>query len=199
MRHLIIYMFFLIIAGCATPSYRFQSNPSEAEIEVTYKNGTKKIIGKTPLQQNTNELNPTNESVQIEFRKQGYHTSSVFVPGSSFDKSIDMTVNLQLDTRLQEGKKGDQAMNDLASGIADIQRDIQRRQLDVAIQKINRLIISYPNISTLYSLLGNVYYLDKRLEPALVNYKKALELNPTSQELVKVIEKIEGIRPGGKQ
>lgn len=192
-------MFFFIIAGCATPSYRLQSNPSEAEIEITYKNGTKKIVGKTPLQQNTQDINPTNDSLQIEFRKPGHISSTVFVPRSGFDKAIDLTVNLAQDTRVLEGKKTDQAINEIASGIADIQRDIQRKQFDLSIQKINRLIAHYPNVSTLYSLLGNVYYLDKRLEPALLNYKKALDLDPTSQELVKVIEKIEGIRPGGKQ
>jgi predicted Zn-dependent protease len=75
--------------------------------------------------------------------------------------------------------------------------DIQKKDYSFAEQKLTNLITEYPNVSTLYSLLGNISYLERRIEKALVYYKKAQSLSPNSVELQKIVERLEGISSGG--
>ena len=195
-----ILLFASLMTACASNTYRIQSSPSEAEVDFVYKSGARKSMGKTPLSLNANEANPNKEAFQIEVRKDGFDKQAVFVPESSFTKNLEVNVNLQNDARgadaKADAKKGDAAFNEIASAVADIQKDIQTRNYEMALSKLNRMVAAYPSVSTFYSLSGNVHYLEKRLDKALASYKKALDLNPNSAELQKIIEKLDGMTGG---
>ncbi|MBX2994014.1 MAG: tetratricopeptide repeat protein [Bdellovibrionaceae bacterium] len=195
---LAILTFASMISACASTTYRIQSSPSEAEVDFVYKSGTRKSMGKTPLSLNASEANPNKESFQIEVRKDGFDRQAVFVPESSFSKNLEVNVNLTADARSGDAKKGDAAFNDIASAVADVQKDIQTKNYEIALTKLNRMVAQYPSVSTFYSLTGNVHYLERRLEKALASYKRALELNPNSSELQKIIEKLDGLNGGSR-
>jgi hypothetical protein len=185
-----------LVYGCATPSYQFHSSPAEAEVELVFKGGTKKILGKTPLTVEAAEINPTKEAMIVNFRKVGAESQSVFVPPSMFVKSVEIGVNLPEDPRVAQAQKGEKIISEIASQVADTQMLIQAKQYGIAEQKLIKMIAEHPNVSVFYSLLGNIQYLDRKLDAALGYYKKAQDLNPTSVEIEKVIQKIENIKGG---
>jgi hypothetical protein len=200
MKTTVMFLFLVFfISGCATPTYQFQSTPSEAEVEVMFKNGVKKTIGKTPLTVNVADLNPTKEAMTVSFKKTGVEGQSVFVPPTMFTKSVEIDVILPVDTKLAGAKKTDQLIGDIASQVADTQKLIQAKQFGVAEQKLNKLISEHPSVSVFYSLMGNVQYLDRKMDAALGFYKKAFDLDPSSAEIGRVIQKIESLKSGGSR
>jgi cytochrome c-type biogenesis protein CcmH/NrfG len=52
------------------------------------------------------------------------------------------------------------------------------------------LISEFPNSANGYDSIGEAYYLNGNNDLALVNYKKALELNPTNSNAKEMIKNI---------
>ncbi len=185
------------LISCSTATYRFSSNPSEAEVFLVSKNGEKKPLGKTPLSVNANEINSGKDSVMIEVKKEGYLPQQLFIGDSYFAKNVESSMVLAPQATAADTKNQDASMNEIASSVADIQRDIQTKNYDIALTKLSRMQASYPNVATFHSLMGNVHYLEKRLDKSLQSYKKAIALNPNLYEVQKMIEKIEALSGGG--
>lgn len=185
------------LCACSTSNYRFQSTPSEADVEIVFKNGSRKSVGKTPLSLVPSEVNPGNEAMTLVFRKAGNETQSVHVAPSLFMKSIEVDVNFPKDVKAAGEQNTEKLLNDVAMGVADVQKFIQSKQYSVAEQKLNKMIGDNPTVAVFYSLMGNVHYLDKRLDSALTYYRKSLDLNPSSAETTRMVQKIESLKTGG--
>ena len=195
-KNLIYALFCIFISACASSTYQITSTPTEASIDVTYANGTKKNLGKTPLSGNSSVVNPTKQSFTVEITKENFEKQQIFVPDSTMNKEVTLNVVLAPSAQSGEARKTDEQVNNVAANVADIQRDIQSKNYDIALSKINRGIAENPGVATFYSLSGNVHYLEKRLDKALISYKRALDLNPKSTELAKIIDKLEGMKGG---
>lgn len=196
-KHVVIFLVSNYFFGCASPTYRFQSTPSEADVDVIFKSSGKKSLGKTPLTLPMSDLNPTKEAMTVSFRKPGLEGQTIFVPPSLFAKSVELDVTLTPDPRVGESKKSDQVIGEIATQVAETQKLIQAKQFGVAEQKLNKMISEHPTVSVFYSLMGNVQYLDRKLDAALGFYRKALELDPSAGEISRVIQKIETLKGGG--
>lgn len=184
----------LMCSACANSTYLITSTPTDANVNVTYANGTKQNLGKTPLNGTSQTVNPSQEAFSVEVSKEGFEKQTVFVPGGAGGKDVTLNVTLPPSTHALEGKKTDEQLNAVAASVADVQRDIQAKNYDIALSKINRLIAENPGVSTFYSLSGNIHYLEKRLDKALVSYKRALELDPKSTELARLVDKLEEMK-----
>jgi predicted Zn-dependent protease len=94
----------------------------------------------------------------------------------------------------------EQTMQDLSSGVAEVQALIGGRNLDEAERKLNSLVARYSGIAVLYDLLGNIYYIRKDVGRALTAYKKSQQISPGSIETERMIKKLQEIRsPGGQK
>lgn len=187
----------ILASGCASSTYRVQSTPADSDVEVQYRNGSRRVLGKTPATFAASDVNAAKEALSFTLKKEGYESQTIYVPGSLTEKSVDINVALTKNAVSGDPKKFDETLNALASAVADVQKDIQKKDYSFAEQKLTNLITEYPNVSTLYSLLGNISYLERRIEKALVYYKKAQSLSPNSVELQKIVERLEGISSGG--
>lgn len=193
-----LILFFVGLTSCASTKYQLTSSPSEARVAAVFANGSRKDLGKTPLNLDAQEVNPNKEALTLEISKEGYEKQGVFVPGGFSHKDLSVNANLTATTLTNDTKHNEQRLNEVAAGVADIQKEIQARNYEMALTKINRMISENPQVATFYSLGGNVYYLEKRFDKALGQYRQALELNPSSAELTRVIEKLEAMNGGTK-
>jgi hypothetical protein len=196
-KKLFIYSIVLLFIGCASPSYKFQSVPSEAEVTMTTSSGEKKSLGKTPISISANEVNPRRDGFTLEFKKEGFATQNLTVIDSVFSKNIEANITLAQEAHSSDPRKLDSSLNEVATLVADIQRDIQTKNYEIAMTKLTKLQVSYPNVATVYSLMGNVHFLERRMDRALVNYKKAIAINPNLFEVQKMVERIESMSAGG--
>lgn len=187
----------LFTAGCATGSYQVASTPADANVDAIYANGVRKNLGKTPLNGKDADINPAKLAVTFEITKENFERQQIFVPESATGKDVTINVNLLPIPVSADAQGNEKRISSVAENVAQIQRDVQGKEYDQALAKINRMIAENPRVATFYSLAGNVYYLQKRTDKALANYKRAKELDPQSTDLAKIIDKLEGLRPQG--
>jgi tetratricopeptide (TPR) repeat protein len=188
----------LFLGACSTSSYRIQSSPSEAEVTFIFANGSQKQAGKTPVMIPASEVNPNREAFKIELKKEGYVNESLFILDSPFAKTIETSVTLKTKEAAPGVKGLEESLDKIASAVADIQKDIQVKNYEFALTKLNHQIAEHPDVATFYSLSANVHYLEKRFDRALSLYKKALSLNPTHTDVQKMITKIESFSGGSR-
>lgn len=90
------------------------------------------------------------------------------------------------------------ALNALGKGIASVQARILRQDFDVAHSKLASMLADFPNVSVLYDLQGNIFYLQKRFTEALRSYEKSLELEPNNVETSAMVKRLKEITGGGR-
>jgi len=192
---LMIFLFF--ITGCISSSINIDSVPSGADIYVSQIGQVPNKVGQTPLSLDLTSFKIAREPITILAVKTGFKKESVLMPASSLGQTGKVGFFLTEDITQRGTQDLDTALEDMARSVAKIQELIRNKELDQAMTNINGLLLKYPNISTLYGLQGNTYYLQRNIEKALQAYKKAEAIAPNTETL-RMINKLEGIR-GGSQ
>jgi len=67
---------------------------------------------------------------------------------------------------------------------------VEQNNLEAAIALFNLNVELYPNSANVYDSLGEVYLKSGKNDLALINYKKAVELNPNNKAAVEIIVKL---------
>ena len=67
---------------------------------------------------------------------------------------------------------------------------LKRRKDAIEIFKLN--VEMFPKSASAYDTLGEAYLADHQKDPALANYKKSVELDPTNTNALLVIKRLEG-------
>jgi len=75
-----------------------------------------------------------------------------------------------------------QVISEIYIGIHEIQKDLQKNNVDRASQKIEGLIKKYPDVSFLHFTQGSVYFLQGKKRLARASVTKALQGHPNFQE-----------------
>lgn len=190
---ILIILSILAQISCSTSNIRVESQPEAADIYVSVNGQTARKVGVTPLSIQENQINSGNESFQISIIKDGFQTEHILAPATSFARNSNVQV------KLKENSGSKQSLNDeilqkVSSQVAYTQSLVRSRDYDGAERTILNVLPQFPNVATFHELLGNVYYLKKDLQRAHSAYKKALDLNPSNTDTVRMIQKIEGIR-----
>ena len=192
-----IYVLTLVVLslfGCASSKIKLHSEPREVEVFLVEANQAPKSLGSTPVNLESDDFNwGDSNSIQLRFQKEGYETENIILPKTK------VTANFKINTFMQEEKKNlacqdqSQSLRKVADAIAKSQNYIYKKQMAKAKILLESLIIDYPNLSVLYDLLGNVYYLEKDLKSSLEAYKKSLSLWPNNLETKRMILRLENI------
>ncbi|OFZ82445.1 MAG: hypothetical protein A2583_03870 [Bdellovibrionales bacterium RIFOXYD1_FULL_53_11] len=185
-------IFVLFFGGCAS-SMVVESSPDNAEILMRRENDVPLKIGKTPMTL-TREVAPGifSDSVELYVAKDGYQVERILIPQSRFGVRSRWSVSLQ--PSMGDGKNLQSLYTGLAQGIAEAQKEIYLKNYRQAETKISTLLARYPNVSVLYDLLGNIYYMQKDLDKALDAYRRSVALTPDNHETSGMIDKIARIR-----
>lgn len=179
--------------SCSTSTIRVESQPEAADVYVLVNGQTAKKVGVTPLMIQENQINSGNEAFQLSIIKDGFQTEHILAPATSFAR----TSNVQVTLKEMSGSKtsiNDEVLQKVSSQVAYTQSLIRSRDYDGAERTLLTILPQFPNVATFHELLGNVYYLKKDLQRAHTSYKKALDLNPSNTDTVRMIQRIEGIR-----
>jgi tetratricopeptide (TPR) repeat protein len=184
--------------GCASAQLTIESEPLGADIYLNVGKQVPSKLGQTPYTMNTGVLGLNTESFMVTVSKEGFDRQSVLVPVTALSNSSVIAVRLnQLivkdDPKLKAAENLDMALEQVARGVANIQSLIQSKEYDQAQSTTTALLATYPNLSILYDLLGNIYYLRKDVERSLANYKKAQLITP-NPETLRMINKLQELR-----
>ena len=199
-RILLGIIFVALTASCAS-TLSVRSQPSEATVSlVPMQDGPLKAVGKTPLVISTADLQKlyggelaSGHSLELVIEKPGYGTQHYLVPSTPFGASATA-----LDVRLKEGAQDDRAATEVVSGLFRAQKLGLQGQFDPALAEVDRILVLYPKFGAALSMKASILFMKKDLPGALVWYEKALSVNPTSEETVKMIAYIRGSQGPGR-
>lgn len=189
----------LPLVGCSSNFASIRTNPEGAGVYLVNRNNQKTRLGATPLSISSSQLNPLNESnVQLKIEKEGYKEESFFIPKMVFSSNIDLSVQMIENPPAPSCEQQAANTGKVARNIAQAIFFTQQKKYPQAEVLLNNLIAENPQISVLYDLLGNIYYMNQQTDLAIDAYGKSLELNPNSAETQRMYNKLKLIRvPAG--
>lgn len=191
------FLIFPFLVSCATSELIVESQPDGADVIAKFRDSSVKKIGITPLRVNETQVGNNSDAYEIIVSKEKFQRESVIVSPSKFPREVK--INLKLDSAIENiATLSPKDFNDAVRMTAQAQSSIKAKDYDQAERTLSSALIRFQSIPTFYTLLGNTYYLKKDLDKALVQYKKARELDPQSSENDVMIKKIETLR-GGSQ
>lgn len=178
--------------SCASPGIRIYSEPGDANVYVIQANQAPKKLGVTPLNLDERDFNwGSSNGVQLRFVKEGFKSESIVLPKTKFASNSSIHALMEKGETNLAAHDQTEALRKVADAVAKSQNYIYKNQYDRAQMLLENLAIDYPNLSVLYDLLGNVYYLRKDLKSSLQAYRKSESLWPNNLETKKMIRRIE--------
>lgn len=172
-----------------------KTSPDSAQILIkNNQDNSEKLIGTTPLNIKLNNLINTNtQYLQIIIKKDNFIPQQVIIPKKFFNENHEINISLTQNNSSENTTNIREQLQKISTDVAAIQFLIQKKELDLALNKVKELINQYPYISTFYDFAGNIYYLKKDLNKALFFYKKSLEIYPYNQDTSNIVQKIQNM------
>jgi tetratricopeptide (TPR) repeat protein len=194
MQRLVVLTSIILLFGC-TSSIKIESSPENADVYLTREGATPALIGKTPLQLSQYTAPGIfSDNVSLSISKEGYQTESLFLPHSILQVEAKWTTALRPLPVQSAAKDRDADMNQVAQGIAEVQRLMFHKNYPEAERSLETMIQKYPNVSVFYDLLGNVHYIQKNFDRALDAYRHSQQIQPNNAETTRMIRKLTEIR-----
>lgn len=107
----------------------------------------------------------------------------LMVPISAGSNNVELNPPTVKEATASAGQREmSQVISEIYIGIHEIQKDLQKNNVDRASQKIESLIKKYPEVSFLHFTQGSVYFLQGKKKLARASVTKALQGHPNFQE-----------------
>ncbi len=179
-----------MLSGCATTRLSLFTNPQGAKVYAKpLGTGRFENLGETPLQVTGTDIEKQyagSGPIIIEFRKEGYQTSSTLVTELS---SQDLVINQEMVP--QVGLEDLQRINAIIETMFECQRLVKVGRYDEAMTKLKQLEKEAPQISITYEMQGGIYYLLKKYPDALDAYRLSVRYNPRNAEALRMRDMLE--------
>jgi hypothetical protein len=190
MMRYILHLLGLLFAltSCASRMVQVQSIPDKAEISILSDQG-RQVIGKTPFTIKAEDhAQLFSSGGMVELRAEGFLPEVIVLPGSELGKAMNLSVRLN-ELRAAESCSHASATA-LARGVALAQQQILSKRYMEAETTLKNLVASYPNLSVVHDLLGNLYYLQRDTGRSLEAYRRSYELEPGNAFTERMIRKL---------
>jgi len=179
------------LLGCSS-KIKIQSEPSDIEVFAAQQNSSqKKSLGKTPIEISYTYLGDkvggtpaSGEFLNLSFESKDFDTKIVLLPSKPFGLT-----STQVYVKLTPLKDVSQA-RDILQKLHNAQKFAQAGQFERAFVDIDKVLEVDPSFIRALSLKGSVYYLQKNYDEALKWFEKALALDSSFDEAIKMIAKI---------
>lgn len=185
---------FMLITACSTTQMQITSEPPGAEIVALGDDGREEKLGQTPLVV-TPEIASRIKSNhwRLGFNKVGFVKDQVFIEEKMFREIGKISLTLTPEANWKEAYQDVTAykyLNDVSSMTAEVQAATVKGDYPKAEALAQSLVTRYPRLSVGWNLLGNIYYLQKRVDKAVESYQKSLDINPNDQITKGIMERL---------
>ena len=180
-----------LIFGCSSAgSLSVKSNPSQAVVKLSGDDGEIRELGKTPLALNFSEVFVNSKNVKLIIEKRNFETEKIIISKPPIKTNYNISVSLIRDSTTDSQIENQKRLEKVATKVAEALMKIQKKKLREAESLLMRLVDEFPNISVVYDLLGNVYYMMGDRVAAKAQYLKADSINPNNFERKQVIQRL---------
>ncbi|MCC7405671.1 MAG: hypothetical protein IT288_14830 [Bdellovibrionales bacterium] len=192
----------VVLQSCTTPSLRVSSVPEGATVTVVAAGREPVKLGKTPLEINSKDQPQLfSDSAQVQVTQEGFMPQTALIPRLGFSGvGGRLRFNLQASELPKSCQSQLGTLDDLARGVAEVSGMLQRKRFNEALMSLQMLTSKYDQVSVLYDLQGNAYYLQKDLAKALESYRRSASIapnNPQTQRMIERLKQLQGLPPGG--
>ncbi|MEZ4873771.1 MAG: tetratricopeptide repeat protein [Bdellovibrionales bacterium] len=193
----LIYLLSIVALGCSTTGVSVQTRPEPAEAFLYNSNGTKTSLGQTPVTISPEQIRRVDGNLlRVGIEKQGFVKEHIYINKVNF--GLNGTVDVEMTplanwNRVYQDDQASKYLSEVAQMAAQVQGATLQRDFSKAEILAKSMVDRYPKLDVAWSLLGNIYYLQKRASDALEAYNKAFLLNPSSVETKNMINKLKGI------
>jgi tetratricopeptide (TPR) repeat protein len=192
--YIIIFLSTLVSCSTSVSLVRIKTVPENAQIAVRTAEDEYKILGKGPLEISTQELYSLGSRMSLlQISKESYKSQSILIVQGRSPENYDLLVQLEkevVDTKSDDVRARQEK---LAKSLTHANNLLFLKRFNEAENLLKNIINDFPHISVAYDLLGNLYYLQKNMKSALLNYEKSFGINPENFETKRMIEKIKQI------
>jgi tetratricopeptide (TPR) repeat protein len=195
--NILLINYSVIVISCASQEVRIQTTPAEAKVVVSNPNGESQDLGQTPVRVSSADIK-LKAPFFIEISKDGYFSKSIFIP--HLNPNTELKAQVTLDPKSDLGSMttfNTTDGNTLVKEISSIHNHISKKEFLEAQNRLLNLTSKYSGYSALWSLLGNVYYLQRKWDSALESYSKAYDLDPSAIEIKSMIDRVKALKGGG--
>lgn len=170
------------------------SEPVGADVVIVDDSGREDKLGQTPLNLTPEMMDrfPTN-SWRMSLNKPGFVKDQLFIETKTFRELGRISVKLTPEANWKEAYQDMNAykyLNDVSGMSAEIQAATVKGDYGKAESLATSLVTRYPKLSVGWNLLGNIYYLQKRIDKAVESYQKSLAINPDDQGTRGILDRI---------
>ena len=180
----------LMLGACATTTVNFRSSPQKARVTVKpLGTGASKDLGETPLVISASEIDKEFKGsgpIQVEFVKEGYKPLKMLVTELS---ALDLTLDVELQPA--SGLEDPASMNAQIERLFEAQRLAKIQRFPEALKLLEDVKKTAPQLSASYEIEAGVYFLQNKKTEALDSYRAAAQLNPKSNEAIRMRDMIE--------
>lgn len=194
LRSIKLAIVLLLISSCTTTQMTINSDPAGADVVIVNDEGREDKLGQTPLNLTPEMMDrfPTN-NWRLSLNKPGFIKDQLFIETKMFRELGRVSVKLTPEANWKEAYQDANAykyLNDVSGMSAEIQAATVKGDYGKAESLANSLVTRYPKLSVGWNLLGNIYYLQKRIDKAVESYQKSLAINPDDQVTKGILERI---------
>ena len=186
-------LFGMSFLGCVSKMV-IQSEPSQAEIYARVEGkGDRILLGQTPLEisetQLADKLSLSADSiqwVQLVLEKKEYGTREVFLPSNRWgerSKVIKLTLSANPDKST--------IVREMLSRFFNAKKFAETKQFDQAHSEIDKVLTLDSQSVKALNMKAGIYFLEAKWEEAKRLYRKALEIDPSSSDAIKMLEKLQ--------
>lgn len=200
-----IVFVFLATVSC-TSMFKVTSDPIDAEVAVLVgENKERKVIGKTPLEIPTTELDKhigdvlkNGKFFTLEVSKVGFEPQSFSLPSTNFGTTVTQ-IDAKLVTQNQESAKQLANAQDIIKQLFLAQKFALSKQFERSLIELDKILSQYPNFARALSMKGSVYYAQAKYDESLKFYEEALKADPQMEETVKLAAKVREVIAAGRK
>lgn len=182
----------LLFSACAQ-SLIVRSEPPGASVFLHASSNQKQEIGKTPFEipfRDIEKIAPltavTGEMIPLTFENEGYEPMKVLMPPMRTGAlSATITVNMK-----EGGGQCFEKADELLRLLHNAQKIANSGNPSLAVDEVDKALAMNPKFIRALSMKGSLYFVQNRLDDAMTWYQKALSLDSSYDEAIKMIAEI---------
>jgi tetratricopeptide (TPR) repeat protein len=191
MKNLVFAFGFLALCSCSS-MLKIQTEPAGVEVFISQQDSKeKKSIGKTPVEISREELREKlgssispSDMLVINLESREFESEKIYVPPSSFG-ATGTIVQVKMTSRKEAGNA-----SQILQRLHNTQKFAQAGQFERAHIETDKVLEVDPQFVRALSMKGSIFYLQKNYDEAVKWYEKALAVDSSFDEAVKMIAKI---------
>lgn len=182
----------IFLLGCSSKLV-VQSDPAQADIFVAIEGQSQKIkIGQTPLElteeQIAEKLKLTAESsqwVEFTFEKKDFESKTIYLPSNRFG---ELTRIFKI--KLKPSEDSSTTVVKMMRYFFNAKKFAETRQFERAHAEIDKVLALDSQIPQAYAMKAGIFFLQQNMQDAANLYTKALEIDPSFDEAIKMLDRI---------